>query len=153
MSREADIILTGTVKEILPSKWNTVDGKRPHESIDDFEWYDMIYTDVVVNVDEYLKNPSPEKEVTVRVFTGTVDKDIMTADYEASFQPGEKIFLYLVEDEWKYTKDLGPKHYFVLGSKQGKFTLNEDGKAARPDMDTTLEELRKTLAKVETFNF
>lgn len=149
MSREADIILTGTVKEILPSRWNSVDCKRPHESIDDFEWHDEIYTDVIISVDEYLKNELQEEEVTVRVLTGTVGNDTSTADYEASFQKGEKVFLYLIEDEWEYTKDLGPEHYFVLGSVQGKFTLTEDGKAIRPDMDTTLEDVMNILEKVE----
>jgi hypothetical protein len=129
LSENSDVILIGTVKEILPGKWNTVDGKRPHDSIDDFEWYDMIYTDVVITADEYLKNPLPEDEVIVRVFTGTVGNDVSTADYEASFQTGEKVFLYLIEDEWEYTKDLGPDHYFTLGSIQGKLTLTDDGNA------------------------
>ncbi|WP_052324314.1 hypothetical protein [Methanolobus tindarius] len=71
----------------------------------------------------------PEDEVIVRVFTGTVGNDVSTADYEASFQPDEKVFLYLIEDEWEYTKDLGPDHYFTLGSIQGKLTLNDDGNA------------------------
>jgi hypothetical protein len=129
LSENSDVILIGTVKEILPGKWNTVDGKRPHDSIDDFEWYDMIYTDVVITADEYLKNPLPEDEVIVRVFTGTVGNDVSTADYEASFQKGEKVFLYLIEDEWEYTKNLGPDHYFTLGSIQGKLTLTDDGNA------------------------
>ncbi|WP_230375495.1 hypothetical protein [Methanolobus vulcani] len=129
LSENSDVILIGTVKEILPGKWNTVDGKRPHDSIDDFEWYDMIYTDIVITADEYLKNPLPEDEVIVRVFTGTVGNDVSTADYEASFQKGEKVFLYLIEDEWEYTRNLGPDHYFTLGSIQGKLTLTDDGNA------------------------
>jgi hypothetical protein len=129
LTENSNVILIGTVKEILPSKWNTVDGKRPHDSVDDFEWYDMIYTDVVITADEYSKNPLPDDEVIVRVFTGTVGNDVSTADYEASFQPDEKVFLYLIEDEWEYTKDLGPDHYFTLGSIQGKLTLTDDGNA------------------------
>ena len=129
LTENSDVILIGTVKEILPGKWNTVDGKRPHESVDEFEWYDMIYTDVVITTDEYLKNPLPEDEVVVRVFTGTVGNDVSTDDYAASFQIGEKVFLYLIEDEWEYTKDLGPDHYFTLGLIQGKLTLTDDGNA------------------------
>jgi hypothetical protein len=133
---------------MLPSKWNTLDGKRPFKSIEESKWYNMIYTDVVINVDECLKGSSDE-EVTVRIFNGSVDGDTMIADYEASFQSGEKVFLYLIEDEWKYTKDLGPEHYFVLGSMQGKFTLTEDGKAVRKDNVTTLGDLKSTLEDVE----
>jgi hypothetical protein len=129
LTENSDVILIGTVKEILPSKWNSVDGKRPHDSVDEFEWYDMIYTDIVITADEYLKNPLPDDEVIVRVFTGTVGNDVSTDDYGASFQPDEKVFLYLIEDEWEYTKDLGPDHYFTLGSIQGKLTLTDDGNA------------------------
>lgn len=147
LSQRSDVMLTGTVKEILPSKWNTADGKRPHDSAKDFEWHDMIYTDVVVTVDDYLKNPSKEGEVIVRVFAGTVDGDAMIADEEPTFENGEKVFLYLVEDEWEHTKNLGPKHYLVLGSMQGKLTLKGDGTAVRDDNITSFKELSYILEK------
>jgi hypothetical protein len=141
LSEKSDVIVTGKVKEILPSKWNSDDGKRPHDSIDDFEWYDRIYTDVVIIVDEYLKSSGNKDEVIVRVFTGTVDGDVSTADYEASFQVGEDVLVYLIEDDWEYTKDLGPEHYFTLGSLQGKMTLTENGTAIGPHGNINLSDL------------
>ncbi|SFM47137.1 hypothetical protein [Methanolobus profundi] len=141
LSRKSDLIIAGTVKEILPGKWNTIDGKRPHNSSNDLEWYDVIYTDVVITVDEYLKSSSATDEVVVRVFTGTVDGDVSTADYEPSFQTEEKVFLYLIEDDWEYTKDLGPEHYFVTGSAQGKLTIMDDGTAVGVHGTISQEEL------------
>lgn len=149
LKNESDVILTGTVIEILPSKWNTVDGKISAKSIHDLKWHDMIYTDVVVNVDEYYKTQSKNKEVVVRIFNGTVGKDSFILDSEPSFSLNEKVFLYLVEDNWDYTKNLGPKHYFVLGSMQGKYTLTDDGKAIRPDEVISLEQLLLPLGNVE----
>ncbi|KXS44388.1 hypothetical protein HWN40_00160 [Methanolobus zinderi] len=141
LPKKSDVIIIGTMKEFLPSKWNTADVKRPHDSIEDFESNDVIYTDVVITVNEYLKNQLDEDEVIVRILTGTVDNDVSTADYEASFQPGENVLLYLVEDDWKYTKDIGPKHYFVLGSMQGKLTLKDDGTAVGPHGNISLSTL------------
>lgn len=146
LSEKSDIILTGTVKEILPSKWNSADGKRPHDSVDEFDWHDMIYTDFVISVDEYLKNPLQDEEVVVRVFTGTVGEDVSVSDYAASFQSGEKVFLYLAEDDWEYTKDLGPEHYFVFGSAQGKLTLMDDGTAVGEHGNINLSELTELIS-------
>ncbi|ODV49799.1 hypothetical protein C7960_0605 [Methanohalophilus euhalobius] len=149
LKNESDVILTGTVTEILPSKWNTIDGKRSSKSVHDLKWHDMIYTDVVVAVDEYHKNPLNKKEVVVRIFSGTVGKDSFVLDSEPSFSLNEKVFLYLVEDNWEYTKNMGPKHYFVLGSMQGKYTLTDDGKAIRPDEVVAFEELLLPLENAE----
>jgi len=48
-------IVVGTVKETLPSKWSTADGKRPSNTDDAFSPSCLIYTDIVINVDEYLQ--------------------------------------------------------------------------------------------------
>lgn len=73
LSNRSDTIVIGTVKEILPSKWNTVDGKKSSPDIK-FSLDNTIYTDIIINVDEYVKNPLSSKEVRVRVEGGTVGK-------------------------------------------------------------------------------
>ncbi|NYT19859.1 MAG: hypothetical protein GKC08_06185 [Methanosarcinales archaeon] len=144
MSSMSDVIIIGTVKEVLPSEWNTGDGERPTDDIYELEWYD-IYTDVVITVDEYLKNPLPEKEVIVRTLGG--EKDIISIDVEdePSFTPGEKVFLYLKNDTWPRTMDHGPEHFVVTGVSQGKFTLTDDGKATSFGEPLTLDELLETI--------
>lgn len=66
----SDRIITGTVKELRPG----------------FE-----YTDVVISMDEWLKNPLPRDEITVRTERGTVAIIIGAAN----FSVGEKALLML----------------------------------------------------------
>lgn len=145
IGERSSVILIGTVKEIMLSKWNTPDGARPGESIDDFKSSDEIYTDVVVEVDEYLKNPMSSKEVIVRTLGGTVGEDTMIVDDVASFQPGEKVLLYLSEDTYPYTKDVGPEHFIVTGC--GKYTLTDEGEAIGTYETVKLEDLLSTIEK------
>ena len=106
---------------------------------------DLIYTDIVVSVDEYLKNPLSSKEVIVRVTGGTIGNFSMTTDAEPSFNTGEKVLLYLSKDDNPSTKDIGPEHFIVTDFHRGKYTLTEDGKATTPDENTTLDELLSTI--------
>ena len=137
-------IVIGTVKEINPSKWNSIDGKRP-DGIDSFSLENLIYTDITISVDEYLKNPLSSKEVTVRVDGGTVGNDTLEANHEPSFKTDEKVLLYLTNDLTNRTKDIKPEHFKVTGCMQGKFTLTDDGKAVRRDKTVSQEELLSTI--------
>jgi hypothetical protein len=145
LNNYSDTIVIGTVKEILPSKWNTADGKRPANTDEAFSPSCLIYTDVVINIDEYLKDPLPSQEVTVRVWGGTVINDNLMAEDEPSFETGEKVLLYLMKDSSPGTKDIAPEHFIVTGLLQGKYTLNDDGTATRPGEDTTLDDLLSTI--------
>ncbi|SES92979.1 hypothetical protein SAMN04488587_1635 [Methanococcoides vulcani] len=145
MSNRSDVILIGTVKEILPCKWNTVDGERPTDDIYDLGRNDLIYTDVVVSVDQYLKNPLSEKEVIVRTQGGGDGYVIMDVEDEPSFASGEKVLLYLTNDTYSPTKDFGPEHFVVTGVSQGKFTLTDDGRATQIGESLSLDELLDTI--------
>lgn len=144
LSNLSEMIIIGTVKEITPSKWNSIDGKRPC-GIDSFSLENLIYTDITISVDKYLKNPSSSKEVTVRVDGGTVGNDTLEIDCEPTFKSGEKILLFLTKDVTNRTKDIGPEHFKVTGCMQGKFALTNDGKAVRPDKTVSQEELLSTI--------
>lgn len=145
LNNNSDTVIIGTVKEILPSKWNTADGKQPDKTAAELESSDIIYTDIIVNVDKYLKNPLSSNEVTVRVIGGTVGSVSMTSDDEPNFKLGEKVLLYLKEDTYRDTKNVGSEHFVTTGHLQGKFTLTGDGKAATPYESITQEELLSTI--------
>ncbi len=145
LSDRSDVILIGTVKEILPSKWNTADGTRPTDDIYDLGWHDVLYTDVMISVDGYLKNPLPEKEVIVRIQGGSDGYVSIDVEDESSFSLGERVFLYLNNDTWADTKDFGPEHFVVTGASQGKFTLTDDGRVTQFDKSLTLDELLETI--------
>lgn len=128
LSNRSDTIVIGTVKETLPSKWNTVDGKKSDPDVK-FSPFNVIYTDIIISVDEYVKNQLSTKEVRVRVEGGTVGNDTLVVDYEPEFEPGEKVLLYLMKDDKPGTQNIGPEHFIMTGCVQGKFTLTDDGKA------------------------
>lgn len=141
------LVIKGTVKEILPPKWNTVNGKQPNKSVDDLNPNDLIYTDVIVSVDKYLKKPSSSNEITVRVIGGTIEDISMTTDYEPSFKTGEKVLLYLSKDQYTATNNVGSEHLVVTGCLQGKFTLTDNGKAVNPYETFSQDELLSTITK------
>ncbi|WP_229397121.1 hypothetical protein [Methanosarcina sp. DH1] len=145
----SDMIVIGTVKEILPSKWNTIDGKQPDKPISELYFENIIYTDIIISVDEYLKNPLSSRDVVVRVTGGTVGNVKMTTDADPSFKTGEKVLIYLNKDNNSNTKDFGPEHFIVTNFYRGKYTLTDDGKAITLYENTTLNELLHTINKTK----
>lgn len=143
LNKYSDTIVVGTVKEILPSKWNTIDGKQPDKAPAELNSSDLIYTDIIISVDKYVKNSLLSKEIIVRVIGGAVGNISMSLDNEPSFRSGEKVLLYLTRDTYPDTKNVGPEHLVVTGYLQGKFTLTDDGKAIgwNENENTSLEEL------------
>jgi hypothetical protein len=131
LNQRSESIVIGTVKEILPAKWNTHDGKRRGDTIENLGEYDAMYTDVIISVDQYLKNPLEQKEIRVRIQGGEDEVVKMAFDSEPSFKEGEKVLLYVSKDVSTRFKDFGPKHYLVIGASLGKFTLTDDGLAVR----------------------
>jgi len=127
LAKSSDVIVIGEVKEILTSRWTTKDGKRPVK-IDD----ERIYTDVIIKVEEYLKNPQPTKEITVRTLGGKVGKDSMIVEDEAEFEPNEKVLLFLTTED-PFTKNIGRQHFRVTGWMHGKFKIVND-QAIRPKL-------------------
>lgn len=146
LSNHSDMILMGTVKKTLQSKWNTIDGKQPNKPLNELiPGVDVIYTDTIINVDKYLKNPQSSQEVIIRTFGGTVGNVTIKSEDDPSFEPGEKVFLYLSKDTSPYTANFGPDHFMVTGFLQGKFKLTDDGKAVRSDEIVSQDELLNTL--------
>lgn len=131
LNQRSESIVIGTVKEILPAKWNTPDGKRRGDTIENLGEYDAMYTDVIISVDKYLKNPLEQKEIRVRIQGGEDEVVKMAFDSEPSFKEGEKVLLYVSKDVSTRFKDFGPEHYLVIGASLGKFTITDDGLAVR----------------------
>ncbi|AAM07816.1 TPA: hypothetical protein HA338_01990 [Methanosarcina acetivorans] len=145
LAKNSDLVLIGSVKEILPARWNTPDGGQPKNVMEDLDSNEVIYRDVVISVDEYLKNPLSSNEVVVRVLGGTAGNLTMDVEDEPSFEPGEDVLLYLVDDTHQATKNLGLEHFVVCGCFQGKFSLTEDGKAVSKGETVELEEMLRLI--------
>lgn len=144
LCNNSDTIVIGTVKRIQ-SKWNTIDGKQPNDTTTSF-----IYTDNIINVEKYLKNPLTSKEILVRTIGGTVGNISRTDDLEANFKVGEKVLLFLYKDD--FSNDVSSEPSFsVTDFYKGKFTLTDDGKATvlLDNTTTTLAELLSVINQTE----
>lgn len=123
----SDTIIIGYVL-YMSSKWNTSDGKKHRDD-------DIIYTDIDILTEEYLKNPSGTEIITVRVLGGTVGQDKLEVEDQPSFNKTEKVLIFLKEDTDPRTKYIKGKHFVVTGLIQGKISILGDNKV-------TLDEIR-----------
>ena len=106
MTEAADIILIGTVEEVLHFEASSYTIPQMHRQI-------------TVSVERYLKNPLETNTVTV------VDLAI-EALLVPEFQESERVLLFL-SDEPTFLDDNPLGYYQVLGLSQGKFTVDSDG--------------------------
>jgi hypothetical protein len=106
LSKGADVILTGKVTK-QNSSWNK-DKTR-------------IYTDVSVEVDEYLKGNSSNKTIVVTTPGGEVGEVGELYTHMPRFSKDEEVLLFVKKD----TKDMS---YKVLNGEDGKMTLYTDKK-------------------------
>ncbi|MCZ7401707.1 MAG: hypothetical protein O8C61_05750 [Candidatus Methanoperedens sp.] len=158
LEAHSENIIMGKVIKILPSKWNTPDGKKPisddkkPESKEEFYGKQKeynIYTDVIIKVDKKIKNESTTAVVTVRTLGGQVDEGIMIEEDEAKFELGENVLLFLTKED-PFTDNSAGTHYRVTGWKHGKFSITTDNQAVRHNVPTEhqkipLEELLKSI--------
>lgn len=142
LSNQSESIIIGHVMEILPSKWNTQDGKKPVStgkipaSLKEFyekENEKNIYTDIIIKVDKKIKNESTPAVLIVRILGGQVGEDKMLVEDEAKFEIGENVLLFLTEEDPDTDNSAGT-HYRISGMKHGKFSITDDNQAVRSDV-------------------
>ncbi|MBW6518030.1 MAG: hypothetical protein K0A89_05970 [ANME-2 cluster archaeon] len=137
----SESIIIGHVLKILPSRWNTADGKKPDytgmptskEEANKRYQEETIYTDVIIRVDETIKDESTPQVITVRTSGGQVGNYIGIVEDEAKFEEGEKVMLFLTKED-PFTDNSARTHYRVTSWKFGKFSITEDNQAVRPDV-------------------
>ena len=88
------MIVIGTVKQVLPDRWDTPAGGRPADACSMSTPHNM-FRPVLVEVEQYVKGEQPQRIVQVYAFGGTVGKDKTT--YRSSslytFREGERVVL------------------------------------------------------------
>ena len=126
---QSDIIIIGTVTGAYPSRWNTRGGQKPDKSNDELDigTEDMIYTDIGVHVNKYLKDPLDTGDLQITIEGGTVGNDSIWVEDNPSFEYGENILLFF---KWNMGEDPA---FTVTGGYQGKFTMINDTTAVRGD--------------------
>ncbi|MDV0447847.1 hypothetical protein MsAg5_17640 [Methanosarcinaceae archaeon Ag5] len=113
----ADIIIVGTVEEVYPSRWNTVDGHEP-ENVSILNGY--IVTETLIHVDYYLKD-NPElfkkydmsrEDILIATYGGDVGDWHMTGDSCYNFVSGEQVLLFLQMNETEQMTPLDEASHF-----------------------------------------
>jgi len=112
MTEEADVILMGTVEEVLhcAASPDTV----PH-----------MHRQVTVSVERYLKNPLETEAVTVVALGATVGSTTLWVEDQPEFQESERVLLFLWDDPG-FLDDNPQGYYQVVNIVQGKFTVGSD---------------------------
>lgn len=127
LDKYSESVVIGRVIEILPSRWDTPDGKKPADIMLDFS----IYTDVIIKVDKIVKGSTPAILV-VRTMGGQVGDDLMFAEDEASFELGENVLLFLTREG---------THYRITGWEYGKFSITDDNQAVRLEVPSEYQKI------------
>ena len=104
LTENSDLILEGKVVK-QSSRWNS-DKSR-------------IYTDVSLEVEEYLKGNKGNKTITVTTLGGEVDGVGELYSHMPTFKNDEEVLLFV-------KKDKEGDNYKVLDGEDGKMTLNRD---------------------------
>ncbi len=96
-TKEATAIIIGTVKQVGPARWSTVNGARPPNphAPDNKEF---IFRPVLIDVEQYLKGQPPQKQLLVAADGGVVGQDSFfeMGDDIFTFSEGERVIVFLV---------------------------------------------------------
>ena len=113
----SELIIIGTVDEILESKWTA-----PEISSG------ILQTDIVIDVDEILfGEPSSGDQITLRIDKGEDEYTISLDEWTPDFTVGEQSLLFLMRDDSDFKTD---EDYYVLSAnEQAKYVLQGDGTA------------------------
>lgn len=118
----SDLIIEGTVSEILDSKWSNPDFEKG-EAI-----RNVLQTDIVVNIDNYLFGEREDNQAIVRIDKGEDENTIVHSDGYPDFFENEKVLLFLSRDDSDIATD--EDYYVLTGMLQGKYVLSENARSA-----------------------
>lgn len=124
---KADGIVLGTVKDVSYHK-----EKNPALGGEE-----TIMTSTVIDVEEYVFNPNNETtgEITVKTTGGRIGNEELISDSSPQFSKGEQVIVIIGIDP-------NTKVYYVYGSAQGKYHVNDDGSIGSVN---EMENIRETL--------
>jgi hypothetical protein len=128
LSKKADVILTGKVKE-KESSWNASKTR--------------IYTKTTVQVEEYLKGNNTETTIQITYPGGEVGNVGELYTHMPTFDYEEEVLVFLKKDKKK-------NEYKVLNGEEGKITVFEDAKTKEKVTSSNLR-ITKLKSQIESF--
>lgn len=146
LARGAELVVIATVKQILPGRWTTADGKRPanpHAPAN----RETIFNPVLVEVEQYLKGQRPERELLIRANGGTVGHDSFTyGDDMSTYSEGQRVVLFLARRPARGPQSHEGRELWSVGFR---YTIGQDGWANAGSRRVPLPQLREELAAGE----
>ncbi len=126
MAKRAQYVLIGTVRDKIvssidedPARWN-----KP-----------MVYTDVVIDVEQDVANKYKDSQVTVRTLGGKTDKYWVNVSFSPTFEIGEKVLIFVSKEPGSEMGD----NYLVLAQQFGKYKI-DGGKAYGKDRENGIDQ-------------
>ncbi len=140
----SDNIIIGDVSEVLPSMWNTPDGKRaPNDNREDL----FIYTDAKIKIGESLKGSLDTDTVVVRVLGGSVEPYGQYSEDQPSYKTNEKVLVFLKKDSNPRTQDVGIGHMTTTGLIQGKISISQNNQVIIGDEKMSLDDVKNKITE------
>jgi hypothetical protein len=128
---------------VLPARWTTPGGGRPANPCSVTNPY-MIFTPVLIEVEQYLKGQQPQRILHLFAYGGTVDRDQATRGLaDLPFREGERVVVFLVEP---------PRDFPALNGNPLKdaiehYTVAPDGSATDGYRTVPLQQLLDEIAE------
>lgn len=134
------VIIIGSIREVLPARWNTADGQRPANPRDLRAGF-SIFTPVRVDVEQYLKGERPEREFFVYSPGGTVGSDSVRREPTARhpLRPGARVLMFLEPRRRTPTLLDARPLWDIVGVDY--YILSADGRAMNVYRDVPLQQL------------
>lgn len=141
LTKESDVIVLGTVEKVLPAMekeikivvgeeaaeearrrgeedFTIVEDKKAAEEIKkEGKLLRRVYTDKVVKVDEYIRNPQTQKEIIVREEGGKIGNKTWLIAGQTPLKVGDRVILFLSKTSGAYS---------IIGGPQGKYYVQGD---------------------------
>lgn len=104
------------------------------------------YTDYYLEISTELRGETEEKEVTVRVQGGTVDKYTEIFEHSPTLEVGNTYLVFLYKPGRGGSFNTEGDYYYVLGLTQGVFTKNGNNYSPQNGLTVSTEELQSKVA-------
>lgn len=137
----ADVIISGTVSDILPSE----EGPVLRDNDDTF-----IYTDVIINVNTCYKGQVEDDTIAIRTRGGRIGNNVLVDKNCPEIKIGEQVVLYLADfDIGKPPEGMSMESLYKVYTTQGKALIQGD-KVVHEDKDNSILSLQVLTGRINT---
>ncbi len=138
--KEAEVIVIGEVKTILPSRWNAPGGNDSKKaSPNEVSQAGGLFTDSIITIDQILKGNVIEPVVRVRSYIGEIETVRWINKSQPSFVK-KRTYLLFLEKDIGPTAKVDPGDYVSVNANTAVYEI-VDGKAISADDEWKLDEL------------